>query len=203
MPGAKATDRRVRRTRQSIRAAVVDLCAERDFGSLTIEDILDRADIARATFYAHYRTKEDVLVDIAMDLAGDRAAWVAEFDSAGGEAFTGDPLRSIFEHAEKYAGAYRIILGGAGDGRALREFWERTSQEAQALFQARAEKSGVPQRVPVPLVARAWAGQLISTLGWWLREDTGLSAVEAARLLSELSVNGRRWAEGGGPSAAS
>ncbi|TDD39618.1 TetR/AcrR family transcriptional regulator [Saccharopolyspora elongata] len=193
-PQSAGGDRRVRRTRRAIREALVELCAEQGFGSLTVEDILDRADVARATFYAHYKAKEDVLVDIVRSLTEDRAAWMAEYEAQCPDGFTGYPLRSIFTHAEKNAAVYRVILQGAGDGRPLREFYERTSEEAQALFQARAEQSGHAPRIPVELVARAWAGELIGTLVWWLQGDTGYTADQVAAMLSDLSIHGRRWA---------
>ncbi|WP_246025595.1 TetR/AcrR family transcriptional regulator [Saccharopolyspora antimicrobica] len=184
----------MRRTRRAIREALVELCAEQDFGSLTVEDVLDRADVARATFYAHYKAKEDVLVDIVRSLTEDRAAWVAEYEAQRPDGFTGNPLRSIFTHAENNTAVYRVILRGAGDGRPLREFYERTSEEAEALFRARAEQSGETPRIPVELVARAWAGELIGTLAWWLQGDTGYTADQVAAMLSDLSIHGRRWA---------
>ncbi|MBB4934772.1 AcrR family transcriptional regulator [Lipingzhangella halophila] len=196
MPAQSGGDRRVRRTRRAIREALVELCAEQRFGSLTVEDILRRADVARATFYAHYRTKEDVLVDIVHSLTEDRAAWMAGYEAQHPDGFTGHPLRSIFAHAENNAAVYRVILQGAGDGRPLREFYERTSEEAEALFRARAQQSGHTPRIPVELVARAWAGELIGTLVWWLQGTTGYTADQVATMLSDLSVQGRHWAAG-------
>jgi len=189
-------DRRVRRTRTAIRNALLELCVEREFSALTVEDVLERADIARATFYAHYRSKEDVLVDLAHKLASDRAGRIAQHEAKHPEGFTGDPVRIVFEHAQAHRDVYLVILQGAGDGRALREFFDLTSRQAEALFRARAEHAGVEPRVPLPLVARAWAGEVIGTLVWWLSEDTGLPADEVAALLSDLSVRGRRWASG-------
>ncbi|CAM04288.1 TetR family transcriptional regulator [Saccharopolyspora erythraea NRRL 2338] len=195
-PQSGGGDRRVRRTRRAIREALIELCTEQSFGSLTVEDLLDRADVARATFYAHYRAKEDILVDIVRSLTADRAAWMAEYEAQHPDGFTGDPLRSIFTHAEKNKAVYRVILQGAGDGRPLREFYERTSDEAEALFRARAEQSGHTPRIPVEFVARAWAGELIGALAWWLEHDTEYTADQVATMLSDLSARGRRWAAG-------
>jgi len=195
-------DSRVRRTRQSIRDALVALCSEHDFGALTVQDILSRADVARSTFYTHYHAKEDVLVDVVDSLVDDRAAWISKHEAEHPEGFTGDPVRVIFEHAAQNAKVYQVILYGAGDGRPLREFFERTSREAEAVFRSRAKRLGHEQRVPVEVVARAWAGELIGVLAWWLRGDTGYTAEQMARMLSDLSIRGRRWASGDDRSGA-
>lgn len=68
----KPEDRRVRRTRAALRKALVELVLDKGFQAVTVEEITERADIGRATFYAHYRDKEDLLVGIVRDLAQDR-----------------------------------------------------------------------------------------------------------------------------------
>jgi len=60
--GARKDDRRVQRTQQLLRTAVVSLIEENGFESLTVQDIIDRANVGRATFYAHFDNKEDLLV---------------------------------------------------------------------------------------------------------------------------------------------
>jgi len=54
-------DRRVQRTRKALRGALLELMRERGYESVSIQDIVDRADVGRSTFYAHYADKEDLL----------------------------------------------------------------------------------------------------------------------------------------------
>lgn len=56
------TDRRVRKTRDLLHRALMDLAIERGYDRVTVQDILDRADVGRSTFYAHYKNKDDLLV---------------------------------------------------------------------------------------------------------------------------------------------
>src|SRR5436190_13555719 len=58
---ARAVDRRVQRTRQLLHAALMSLIQEKGFESLSVQDIIDRANVGRATFYAHFDSKEDLL----------------------------------------------------------------------------------------------------------------------------------------------
>jgi AcrR family transcriptional regulator len=189
-------DRRVRRTRRALRSALVDLALERGFAALTVEEVAERADVARATFYAHYRDKDELLVDVVRDLAADRERLLPAVEQAETEGFTGLPVRYVFEHAERERAVYRVVLRGEGDGRALREFVELTSRRVERLFRDRAERSGVVARIPLDVVARAWTGELVGVLSWWVEEDTGYGIDEITAHLRDLSAHGRMWATG-------
>ena len=53
-------------TREALRVAALELLADRDFASVTVEEICERADVAPSTFFRHFPTKEDVvLADLA------------------------------------------------------------------------------------------------------------------------------------------
>lgn len=56
------SDRRVQRTRKVLQEAMVQLIREKGYDAITVQDILDRADVGRATFYAHYQSKEDLFM---------------------------------------------------------------------------------------------------------------------------------------------
>lgn len=189
-------DRRVRRSRRALQSALVELALEKGFRAVTVDEIVERADVARATFYAHYRDKDDLLVDVVRHLAADREQLLPAVERAQEKGFTGLPVRYIFEHAERERAVYQVILRGEGDGRALREFFELTSHRVEDLFRSRAAQLGVTPRVPFDVIARAWTGELVGVLAWWVDNDTGYSAAEVTRHLRDLSVHGRAWASG-------
>ena len=197
-----AGDRRVRRTRAALRQALVELVLDKGFHAVTVEEITERADVGRATFYAHYRDKEDLLVGVVRDLAEDRERLLPAVRQAHAEGFTGLPVKYIFEHAEQEKPVYQVILRGEGDGRALREFTDLIRTHAEAAFRARVEPLAVTPRIPLDIVARAWTGELIGLLTWWVENDTGYGAAEITAHLRDLSVYGRVWATGLTPSDA-
>lgn len=59
---ASNKDRRVQRTQQLLREALFALIQEKGFEKLSVQDIIDRANVGRATFYAHFDNKEDLLL---------------------------------------------------------------------------------------------------------------------------------------------
>ena len=76
---ATSEDRRVRRTRRRLRAALLELILAKGYDKVTIQDVLDRADVGRATFYAHFRDKDDLLVSGAVELRESLREQMAAF----------------------------------------------------------------------------------------------------------------------------
>src|SRR5918994_5499480 len=61
----KKTDARVRRTRDALGDALIALMQEKPFETITVQDVLDRAQVSRSTFYTHYSDKDDLLMSDA------------------------------------------------------------------------------------------------------------------------------------------
>ena len=57
----KAIDRRVQRTRQLLQDALISMMIEKGYEATTVQDIIDRANVGRVTFYAHFADKETLL----------------------------------------------------------------------------------------------------------------------------------------------
>lgn len=192
-----AEDRRTRRTRRALGTALVELILERGFTALTVEDITERADVARATFYAHFRDKEGLFTRVTSDLlAGlDERLRPVVADSAVG--FTGKPLLEMLRHARDERDLYRIVLRGEGDGRPLQMFVDACAQATAEEFKARAERNGVRARIDADLLARVWVGEQVAVLRWWAEHETPpMLAEEVVRMLLDLALHGRYWASG-------
>lgn len=59
----KMKDRRAQRTRTMLHEALLDLIVEKGYEAITVQDLIDRANIGRSTFYFHFVDKEMLLVD--------------------------------------------------------------------------------------------------------------------------------------------
>src|SRR5690242_13310 len=62
MKQQKAPDRRIQRTRQLLLDSLIQLILEKGYESITVQDIIDRANVGRSTFYSHFQDKEDLLL---------------------------------------------------------------------------------------------------------------------------------------------
>src|SRR6184192_3202097 len=96
----RATDRRVQRTRQLLQDALIAMMIEKGYEATTIQDIIDRANVGRATFYAHFADKETLLASRIEDL---RAMLTRQQQqSPGSLAFT----IAMLEHARSHVALY-------------------------------------------------------------------------------------------------
>ncbi|HKJ26406.1 MAG TPA: TetR/AcrR family transcriptional regulator, partial [Anaerolineales bacterium] len=107
-------ERRKRRTHKALKQAALELVLEKGYDAVTIQDIVDRADYGRGTFYIHFDSKEDVVWEIIMDglqeanQQGDRR--YSEGDYPPG--YLGYLI--TFEHAQKNQDLYRLMMGSQG-----------------------------------------------------------------------------------------
>ncbi len=81
-------DRRQKKTREAIFKAFIDLLANKHYNQITVGEIIERADIGRATFYAHFETKDFLLKELCEEL------FCHIFDSIEG---TGKNHKHIFD----------------------------------------------------------------------------------------------------------
>ncbi|MFE1587778.1 TetR/AcrR family transcriptional regulator [Streptomyces sp. NPDC058737] len=197
-----AEDRRTRRSRRALGAALVELVLERGFTALTVEDITERADVARATFYAHFRDKEDLFARVTDDLLAGLAERLAPVMADSAVGFTGKPVLEMLRHAREERDVYRIVLRGEGDGKPLQMFTDACARVTAEEFRARAERNAVEPRIDPELLARVWVGEQLGVLRWWVEQETpSLPAEEVVRMLLDLAMRGRYWASGFEPSA--
>src|SRR5215470_3992019 len=110
-----SADRRVRRTQKLLHRALISLVLERNYDSITIQEILDRADIGRSTFYAHFKSKDELLISGIHELRDTLESAMQSTRSAlkRHEAVVSFSL-AMFQHASEYREVYHALLNTQG-----------------------------------------------------------------------------------------
>ncbi len=183
----KRPDRRKQRTQQLLRDALIELILEKGYDAVTVQEITDRANLGRATFYLHYpEGKEQLFLTILKEMFDDlksRSMPISEDEFRAAD----NPMRLMpFQHVLEYRDLYRATLlsqdGMAAIMNGVREYLATSLQERIEPF--------VPQDdLPVPLEALAnyLSGAMISLVSWWLRQDKPYSAEEMSEIFFRLS----------------
>jgi AcrR family transcriptional regulator len=190
-------DRRVERTQQLIRTALLSLIREKGFEALTVQEIIDRANVGRATFYAHFDNKEDLLVSGFDDL---RALLKARQRDALSRGRTVEDRvfgfsQDVFAHTNEYRDVFRAMVGkrsGAAVQRLLHKLVVDLVREDVKATAAQTERNVVPADALVQFIA----GALFGLLMWWLNERTRLSVTEIDALFRRMAIPALRAARG-------
>ncbi len=197
-------DRRILRTRQALRQALLELTKEKGFDEISVEEITERANLGRATFYLHYKDKEDLLLEEFREIATNRvqvlseiplSIWKSEAEplEPGQGRVTIMPLLLVFEHAAQNADLYRLLLRGQNSQRIADQIREIISQSIHEIIQTKLQTEPlIPLEVPVELLAAYFSGALMSTLNWWLEQETPTPPEELARMFQHLFFPGVR-----------
>lgn len=110
-------DRRVRKTTEALYSAFVALIVERGYDAISVQDIIDAADVGRTTFYAHFKSKDELL-KFGFGRLRDELTDVLRGTDSGGWGF----LEPLLVHAKSHTGLYRALLSGSGGRLAEVEF---------------------------------------------------------------------------------
>src|SRR4051794_32963967 len=97
-------DRRQRKSRAALQGALVTLVGAKPYAEITVDDVVDTADVARGTFYAHYGDKAALLAAATQDLIDDLACDVAAASWVGAGSdwrFDGSGLLTLLRHIER------------------------------------------------------------------------------------------------------
>ncbi len=178
-------DRRSQRTRRLVMSAMMDLLAEKSYDAITVQDLLDRANIGRSTFYSHYFDKEDVLASVAEQMLETLRKPLSHRDAGQGII----PSRELFQHALQNQQHLRTMLRG----RAREVVWDaaqaslgRTIEQALAAPFA---KNRSPS-VPLPVLAEYLAGAFLNLLKWWIETEMPYSPAQMDDIFQQLALPG-------------
>jgi AcrR family transcriptional regulator len=185
-------DRRSQRTRQLLNDALLALLMERRYELITVQDIIDRANVGRSTFYAHYEDKEDLLIsnfEHMLDALNEHL----QHSETGGQRLL--PTLELFRHVQEHRYLYKAIVGGRG--------MELLTRRGQAYFSDRIEQqlrtvTTQPHTptMPLPFISNYVAGAFVTMLKWWLDNNMPYSPERMDEMFQLLVMTGVRAAVG-------
>jgi AcrR family transcriptional regulator len=190
-------DRRVRKTRRALGDALFALLNEKRYEAITIQDVIERADVSRSTFYAHFVDKDQLFLAAFRDLRSASAqARPPDHPSAEPFGWSIGMFRwslSLLEEFSSAGDVYRSMVGSQGCLLAVDEM-ERELEDLVRQDLARLARIP-PDRVPdivVGFVVRAF----MCILTWWLDAPESGSPDEVDQIFRVLTVPGAAAALG-------
>jgi AcrR family transcriptional regulator len=167
-------DRRVGKTRRGLKDALTDLILEKGYEAVTVQDIIDRADVGRSTFYAHFLDKDDLLMTIFSDLEIPSPDPGALRPDAPAFGWTLD----LFRHFGAGKRVFRAVAGSQSGALARRE----TTRWLEGLARAELSRLRIPAKLDpmkIEIVVSFLVGTFIGFMEWWVREENEQLPAEA------------------------
>jgi len=181
-------DRRIRRTRRLLIEALIALIMEKGYSKLTVQDILDRADVGRSTFYAHFRDREALLV-ACFDNVRDELR--TEIDAMTPGASLPDPARpaaAIFAHAQRRQPVYRALCGKQGGTIVIGHLHGLVRGLLYEHLQP--HLAAADSDMPVEVVAEFYTSATIGLLSWWVEHEFPYGPSHLTQMFRRLAMPG-------------
>jgi len=164
------TGRRAQRTHENLQKVLIELLSDREYHAITIQDIVDRANIGRTTFYLHYNSKDDLFMSCHETI-------VSEFHFGPHHPLSREELLApeapvgmalAYRHLEDGRARLYPIFQGRDGPLILRRIRDLSAQEIEANLRAAFAEAN--SSIPFDLLANYLAGAQIALVQWWLQK---------------------------------
>ncbi len=183
----KGQDRRSQRTRQALIHALIELLETKHYDQISIQNIVDQANVGRATFYTHYQNKDDLLksgfervLDVLSQQIVSNEKGQFSFDTS-----------MLFQHAQGHFELYKTLVWGSG--------FDLLTKEGHASLSKKIEDridllltGRQPPSIPPPILFYSLAGTLLIMLKWWLDNKMPYSPEHMDKIFQQLIMPGLR-----------
>ncbi len=186
----RKTDRRILRTRKQLSDALMALILEKGYDAVTIEEITERADLGRTTFYLHYKDKDELLYKsleaVFDDLVSQMEPYPIDEWPLAGERLSG----MAFRHAAENAHLYKIILSGQGGTSIAQRIREYIAQTSIHIIKTHYAQYIGDSPVPIEVLSNYIASSMMGMITWWLENDQPYTADEMHYFFQQLNFRG-------------
>ena len=205
-------DRRVQKTRKLLQDALIELVAEKSYESVSIREILERANVGRSTFYAHFQDKDQLLHSILDRLDGLFQQHEQLFLDAKKNLGNADimnlthefsPTLSLFQFVGQNHRFFNAMLGNRGYGIFAKPVYDYVFAHVHGLFTKPVHNDVVANMhesfkllrshekygsLGSEIAAHYFVSALMDLLVWWVEKDMPCTAEEMDRLFRQLAI---------------
>ena len=164
-------DRRQQKTRAAIFTAFSALLAEKSYSKITVQEIIDAANVGRTTFYAHFETKDDLLKALCEELFGHIISSAMDCTHTHGLYSNRNAPESVFchllQHLQENENNILELLSCESNDLFLRYFKDSLNELIQNQFvnQNRKNNTDIPQDFLVNHIS----GSFVEMVLWWIK----------------------------------
>ena len=181
-PPLSRHERRRLQTRARLIQTTLQLVLEKGFEDITIQDITDRADLGRGTFYIHFKDKEEVVWTAFKDLFKDLEQEAHQRLDRRTPQVEYYGLLNIFQHAEKNRDLYRVMVGGKGSAMLSTRVQDFLAEVFLYDIRNAPEPPEVNFNIPEEIEAQILVGVITRLIFWWLETPNDYTPEQMAAM---------------------
>ncbi len=183
----KKEDRRIQRTKQALQRALIDLILDKGYEDINVQNIVDRANIGRSTFYTHYSTKDAVFFDSfrALEISLQRTLENQDDDPNQKENYHLKYTGSLFSHVDSNRHLYRALTGRRGGILAANHIRKILFDLVSHDFENRPRTKDF-SNIACDATVHYVVGAITGVLFWWVDHKTQWSSYEVNEFLTSM-----------------
>lgn len=186
-------DLRIKRTNKLINEAFIKLVAEKGFDKVTIQDIAEEAMINRATFYAHYKDKQDLFDQILDDFMKRFSILLKSSEIVQADNVEVKHIRKLltrfYDNLQKNPEVAKALITGNNKEIITEKFVKILHEQYSDLFKT-VEVKNNGDDVPIDFVIAYLTSIFVGTLVWWVHNQNQIEPKRLAELVIKLISNG-------------
>ena len=167
----KPVDRRIQKSKKYLSDAFIALILEKGYEAVTVQEIIDRANVGRSTFYAHFESKEQLLFSL--------------LGTMNEKSKDGIDFEMLFNHCADNFQIAKAMLGKKGGDLIIGHIRDVMSLKIAKDLKRDSSKSKSEQ-LKIYFTIEALSAALVSYLTNWLDEDMPYSSEEMSAKCNEL-----------------
>ena len=163
-------DRRQKKTREAIFTAFTELLAEKNYNQISVQEIIDAADIGRTTFYAHFETKDFLLKELCEELFDHIINTAMGLPHGHYHYYCGSETDSVFLHLLRHLQENDLnilrLLSSENNEIFLRYF--KSNLKKLIVSQYAREGNLKNKKLPEDYLVNHISSSFVETVSWWI-----------------------------------
>jgi AcrR family transcriptional regulator len=179
-------DPRVRRTRRLLREALVSLMLEKDFSTISIKEITERAEVAYITFFRHFESLDQLLMEILDEGLGELQAHIETLAKESETSALEMEGMLIFEYIGQKADLFRILF----KSQSVTRVRKKVVRNIATIFQ----KSCLPlarsgNTLATAILSNHIATSLLALIEWWIDNNMKPAPAQMGKVYKSLIID--------------
>ena len=185
----KKEDLRTKRTRKMILEAFINLVEEKGYEHVTVSDIANQAMINRATFYAHFKDKQDVYDYIFKEALEQFMNVLAPVQLGRTNQLQLHAIEQIITHIFEKIQENRVFFKTVLNAHGNEQLRKQISQILRSTYANIFDQVEIREKdfiVPIDFIIEYMSSTFMASLHWWINQEISFSPKQMAQLIIKL-----------------